>query len=151
MTLPHLIHIFLHFITRNMRCTFRWLHLISSLWILLEDKFSHHKSWSQLQFYNKESTTLKVTFPYRISSIRCGIFGFWPRELSFLIFLFLLCFVWHNCAFYYSKIENKHTCLKKYIQTEKAEEPLILTEREDTKTPYVMWCLFILLFSCLTP
>ena len=40
-----------------------------------------------------------------------------------------LCCVWHNCAFHHSKIENKHTSLKN-IQTEKAEEPLILTERD---------------------
>ena len=33
------------------------------------------------------------------------------------------------------KLKNKHTFLKN-IQTEKAEEPLILTEREETKTRY---------------
>ena len=33
------------------------------------------------------------------------------------------------------KLKNKHTFLKN-TQTEKAEEPLILTEREETKTRY---------------
>ena len=33
------------------------------------------------------------------------------------------------------KLKNKHTFLKN-IQTEKAEEPLILTEREETKIRY---------------
>ena len=33
------------------------------------------------------------------------------------------------------KLKNKHTFLQN-IQTEKAEEPLILTEREETKTRY---------------
>ena len=33
------------------------------------------------------------------------------------------------------KLKNKHTYLKN-IQTEKAEEPVILVEREETKTRY---------------
>ena len=37
--------------------------------------------------------------------------------------------------FIIQKLKNKHTFLKN-IQTEKAEEPLILTEREETKTRY---------------
>jgi hypothetical protein len=37
--------------------------------------------------------------------------------------------------FIIQKLKNKHTFLK-IIQTEKAEEPLILTEREETKTRY---------------
>jgi hypothetical protein len=37
--------------------------------------------------------------------------------------------------FIIQKLKNKHTFLKT-IQTEKAEEPLILTEREETKTRY---------------
>jgi hypothetical protein len=46
-----------------------------------------------------------------------------------------LCLTKHNCAFIIQKLKNKHTFLKN-IQTEKAEEPLILTEREETKTRY---------------
>ena len=37
--------------------------------------------------------------------------------------------------FIIQKLKNKHIFLKN-IQTEKAEEPLILTEREETKTRY---------------
>ena len=37
--------------------------------------------------------------------------------------------------FIIQKLKNKHTFLKN-IQTEKAEEPLILTGREETKTIY---------------
>ena len=37
--------------------------------------------------------------------------------------------------FIIQKLKNKHTFLKN-IQTEKAEEPLILTEREETQTRY---------------
>jgi hypothetical protein len=37
--------------------------------------------------------------------------------------------------FIIQKLKNKHTFLKN-IQTEKAEEPQILTEREETKTRY---------------
>jgi hypothetical protein len=37
--------------------------------------------------------------------------------------------------FIIQKLKNKHTFFKN-IQTEKAEEPLILTEREETKTRY---------------
>ena len=37
--------------------------------------------------------------------------------------------------FIIQKLKNKRTFLKN-IQTEKAEEPLILTEREETKTRY---------------
>ena len=37
--------------------------------------------------------------------------------------------------FIIQKLKNEHTFLKT-IQTEKAEEPLILTEREETKTRY---------------
>ena len=37
--------------------------------------------------------------------------------------------------FIIQKLKNKHTFLKN-ILTEKAEEPLILTEREETKTRY---------------
>ena len=37
--------------------------------------------------------------------------------------------------FIIQKLKNKNTLLKN-IQTEKAEEPLILTEREETKTRY---------------
>ena len=37
--------------------------------------------------------------------------------------------------FVIQKLKNKHTLLKN-IQTEKDEEPLILTEREETKTRY---------------
>ena len=48
----------------------------------------------------------------------------------------------HKCVkqniivhFIIQKLKNKHTVLKN-IQTEKAEEPVILTEREETKTRY---------------
>ena len=37
--------------------------------------------------------------------------------------------------FIIQKLKNKHTFLKN-IQTDKAEEPLFLTEREETKTRY---------------
>ena len=37
--------------------------------------------------------------------------------------------------FIIQKLKNKHTFLK-HVQTEKAEEPLILTEQEETKTRY---------------
>ena len=43
-----------------------------------------------------------------------------------------LCQTKHNCVFYHSKIDNKHIFLKN-IETEKAKEPLILTEQEETK------------------
>ena len=44
-------------------------------------------------------------------------------------------YVKHNITVYFiiQKFIDKHTFLKN-IQTEKAEEPLILTEREETKT-----------------
>ena len=38
-------------------------------------------------------------------------------------------------CFIIQKLKNKHPLLKN-IHTEKAEEPLILTEREETKTRY---------------
>ena len=48
----------------------------------------------------------------------------------------------HKCVkeniivyFIIQKLKNKHTFLKN-IQTEKAEEPLILTGRDETKTIY---------------
>ena len=44
--------------------------------------------------------------------------------------------------FIIQKLKNKHTVLKN-IQTEKAEEPLILTEREETKTRYFPPMIFV--------
>ena len=55
-------------------------------------------------------------------------------------------FLLHNCEFYHSDIESKHTFLKKYTNLAKLIYfSLILREREE-KNPYIshLWCWSIL-------
>ena len=57
----------------------------------------------------------------------------WGKCVYFSIFEWFKCqidFFWHNCDFYQSKIENKHTLLRAKLSS------LVLREREETKTKY---------------
>ena len=65
-----------------------------------------------------------------------SLYTFWEKCVYFSIFNDELCFVWHNCAFLSFKNWKINTLSSKNVQTEKAEESLIWTEREERKTKY---------------
>ena len=108
------------------------------------------RGWNDIQ---KAETMLQVIMNARCEISGCCLLSFCQNErfLSFLslyifeesefIFQFLYGkmdnYVLFNIIVHFiiEKLKNKHTLLKN-IQTEKAEEPLILTKRDEKKTRY---------------
>ena len=98
-----------------------------------------YKFWGKWKFWNdKMHNYVKQS----ISSLAgkflsfLSLYTFWEKCVYFSIFNDELCFVWHNCAFLSFKNWKRNTLSSKNVQTEKAVESLILTEREETKTRY---------------
>ena len=78
-----------------------------------------------------------------------SLYPFWGKCVYFSIFEWWnsqLCCVWHNCAFYHSKLKNKHTFLKNIYKLRKLRN-LWFWQNESRQKPDILHpSLFIEIF-----